>query len=83
MRNSCSFPFKPQLQTGKVDMPSVSRTFKGSGAVTFDLEERESSLAEERNQTANTNNRSGETDRLLRKVSWAHQSQLPIAKGDV
>ena len=41
---------KQQLQTGKIDMPSMSRALKESGAVDFNLEDDEGSSPEERDQ---------------------------------
>ena len=41
--------FKNQLQTGKVNMPSISSSFKDSGAVNFSLEEDQPDLTGERN----------------------------------
>ena len=38
---------KQQLQTGKIDMPSMSKTLKDSGAVAFGLGDDESSQTEE------------------------------------
>ena len=38
---------KQQLQTGKIDMPSMSKTLKDSGAVAFDPGDDESSQTEE------------------------------------
>ena len=40
---------KNQLQTGKVNMPSISSSFQDSGAVNFSLEEDQPNLAGERN----------------------------------
>ena len=39
---------KHQLQTGKIDMPSMSGALKDSGAVTFSLEEEATSPSDER-----------------------------------
>jgi len=41
---------KQQLQTGKIDMPSMSRTLKESGAVDINLEDDKGSSSEERDQ---------------------------------
>ena len=41
---------KQQLQTGKIDMPSMSRALKESGAVDFDLGDDEGSSPEDRDQ---------------------------------
>ena len=41
--------FKNQLQTGKMNMPSISTSFKDTGAVNFSLEEDQTNLAGERN----------------------------------
>ena len=41
---------KQQLQTGKIDMPSMSRALKESGAVDINLEDDEGSSSEERDQ---------------------------------
>lgn len=41
--------FKNQLQTGKINMPSISTSFKDTGAVNFILEEDQPNLAGERN----------------------------------
>ena len=41
---------KQQLQTGKIDMPSMSGALKESGAVDINLEDDEGSSTEERDQ---------------------------------
>ena len=70
---------KQQLQTGKVDMPSMSGAFKDSGAVTFDLEGGTDIQMEGRNSAKNTNASSEETEALVRRFSWAHQSDSQLA----
>ena len=41
--------FKNQLQTGKMNMPSISTSFQDTGAINFSLEEDQPNLAGERN----------------------------------
>ena len=41
--------FKSQLQTGKMNMPSISTSFQDTGAINFSLEEDQPSQAGERN----------------------------------
>ena len=48
---------KQQLQTGKIDMPSMSRALKESGAVDFDLGDDEGSSPEEGDQDKEKANR--------------------------
>lgn len=61
---------KQQLQTGKINMPSMSDSFKDSGAVTFGLEEDETSLKKiARKRGKITNGNSDENNKLICGVS--------------
>ena len=65
---------KHQLQTGKVDMPSMSMALKESGAVDFGLDKEE-----ERDRTKKSENGSDETETLLQGVSRSLQSDYQLA----
>ena len=70
---------KQQLQTGKIDMPSISGTLKDSGVVNVGLEEEE-----EVSQASQPDNSSGETaERPGQKIgkrtkSTTPQSDVPV-----
>ena len=63
---------KQQLQTGKINMPSMASTLKESGAVDFSLEE-----ADETHPMKETNH---ENDERQETGSSAHQSYSTLAK---
>ena len=48
---------KQQLQTGKIDMPSMSSSFKDSGVVNFDLGEDQTEEKEKRHDDKTATNR--------------------------
>ena len=64
---------KQQLQTGKIDMPSISGTLKDSGVVNVGLEEEE-----EVSQASQPDNSSGETaERPGQKIGKRTKSTTP------
>ena len=61
---------KQQMQTGKVDMPSMSGTFKDSGAVNFALEEEGANTSEERDHQKG----------ITKKKNYSEQSVITLTK---
>ena len=60
---------KHQLQTGKVDMPSMSKVLKDCGAVDFALDDANSPPEERKHTNKTKNNSSDEAETLLESVS--------------
>ena len=68
---------KQQLQTGRMDMPSIAKTLKDSGAVNISLEEDDAEREQEEETINNVNLKQG-----LLSLSRVSIFQLPRRKHD-
>lgn len=62
---------KQQLQTGKIDMPSMTSSFKETGVVTFGLKEEETDLTASARRRGKDNTISEESAELICQESSA------------
>ena len=73
---------KQQLQSGKIDMPTMARTLKDSGAVEFALEDDTSSPAADTEQAEVTSNERVDIEQGVLTLAKVSIHELPRGTND-